>query len=117
MHERFGVIYTSEKLLPRDSGNIFRRPGGPCDRVGRPPTQSDILAVSQHKLIANADPRNVYRRFGFAEEFLCDAEGDDRLLHAIRSEDVVCHFAKALLIPREEGLMHALPLNTVGHVC
>ena len=118
-----GIIYASEKSLPRDSNIIFRRPGGSCDRVGRVKLifqsghqpRVTFLAVSQHKLIANADPWNVYRRFGFAGGFLCDAEEDD-WLHVIRSEDVICHFAKTLLIPREEGLMHALPLNTVGHV-
>ena len=30
-----GVIYASEKSLPRDSNVIFRRPGGSTHRVGR----------------------------------------------------------------------------------
>jgi len=115
-----GIIYASEKSLPRDSNVIFQRPGGSSHRVGRVKSifQSDyqsgvtFLVVSQHKLIADADAQKVYQRFGFAGGFLCDAEEDARLL-VIRSEDVVCHFAKTLLNPREEGVMHVLPLNAV----
>ena len=72
-----GIIYASEKSLPRNSNIIFWRPGGSCDRVGRVKLifqsghqpRVTFLAVSQHKLIANADPWNVYQRFGFAEDF------------------------------------------------
>lgn len=118
-----GVIYASEKSLPRDSNIIFRRPGGSSQRVGRVKSIFQVsyqpgvtfLAVTQHKLIANSDARNVYRRFGFAGGFLCDAEEDGRLF-VIRSEDVVCHFAKTTLHPAEERLMHALPLNAVRGV-
>ena len=79
-----GVIYASEKSLPRDSNIIFRRPGGSSQRVGRiklvfqtsyRPGET-FLVVSQHKLIANSDVQNVYQRFGFAGGFLCDAEED-----------------------------------------
>jgi len=115
-----GIIYASEKSLPRDSNIIFRRPGGTSQRVGRVKSifQSSyqhgttFLVVAQHKLIADADAQNVYQRFGFAGGFLCDEEEDGRLI-VIRSEDVVCHFAKTLLNPREEKLMHVLPLNAV----
>ena len=115
-----GVIYASEKSLPRDSNIIFQRPGGSSQRVGRiklifqvsyqPGTT--FLVVSQYRLIANSDVRDVYRRFGFAGGFLCDADEDSRPL-VIRSKDVVCHFAKITLDPKEEKLMHALPLNVV----
>jgi hypothetical protein len=71
------------------------------------------LAVSQYHLIASSDERNVYRRFGFAGGLLYDAEEDGGLL-VIRSEDVICHFAKTVLEPKEDKLVHALPLNTVG---
>ncbi|KAF9642823.1 hypothetical protein BDM02DRAFT_3132841, partial [Thelephora ganbajun] len=101
----YGIIYANEKFLPRDSNIIFWRPGV-CYQPG-----ATFLTVSQHHLIANSNIRNVYRRFGFAGGFLCDAEEDNRLL-VIRSEDVVCHFAKTALEPKEEKLMHALPLNT-----
>ena len=115
-----GIVYASEKLLPRDSNIIFRRPGGTSHRVGRVRSifQSGhqpgvtFLVVSQHKLIEDINSQNVYRRFGFAGGFLCDEEEDGRIL-VIRSEDVVCHFAKTLLNPREEKLMHVLPLNAV----
>jgi len=115
-----GIIYASEKSLPRDSNIIFQRPGGSSHRVGRVKLifQSGyqpgvtFLVVSQHKLIADVDAQKVYQRFGFAGGFLCDAEEDGRLL-VIRSKDVVCHFAKTLLNPREEKLMHVLPLNAV----
>ena len=118
-----GVIYASEKSLSRDSNIIFRRPGGSSNRVGRVKSifQSGyqpgvtFLVVSQHKLIADIDVQNVYRRFGFAGGFLCDAEEDSRLL-VIRTEDVVCHFAKTLLNPREEKVMHVLPLNAVRRI-
>ena len=74
-----GVIYASDKSLPRDSNIIFRRPGGFSERVGRIKLifQSEnsalfgmtFLVASQHKLIA--DPaQNIYRRFGFAGGFL-----------------------------------------------
>jgi hypothetical protein len=63
-----GVIYASEKFLPRDSNIIFRRPGGSSQRVGRiqmifqachqPGTT--FLTVSQYRLIASSDERNVY---------------------------------------------------------
>lgn len=115
-----GVIYASEKYLPRDSNIIFRRSDGSLQRVGRitlifqvdhqPGTT--FLAVSQYRLIVSSDERNVYRRFGFAGGLLCDAE-EAGLPLVIRSEDVICHFAKTALIPKEEKLMHALPLNTV----
>ena len=115
-----GVIYASKKSLPRDSNIIFRRPGGSSQRVGRIKSifqtsyrpGETFLVVSQHKLIANSDVRNVYQRFGFAGGFLCDAEEDGRVL-VIRIRDVVCHFAKTILHPIEEKLIHALPLNTV----
>lgn len=115
-----GVIYASEKSLPRDSNIIFRRPGGLSQRVGRIKSifqlhhqpGTTFLAVSQHNLIASSDERNVYRRFGFAGGLLYDAEEDGRLL-VIQSEDVICHFAKTELEPKGEKLMHALPLNTV----
>lgn len=114
-----GAIYASEKSLPRDSNIIFRRPGGSSQRVGRIKSifqgccdpGKTFLAVSQYRLIVGEDDRNVYRRFGFAGGFLCDAECG-RLL-VVRSEDVICHFAKTALEPKEEKLMHALPLNTV----
>ena len=115
-----GIIYASEQSLPRDSNIIFRRPGGLSHRVGRIKSIFQMchqpgmtfLLVSQHKLITSSDVRGVYWRFGFAGGFLCDAEEDGRLL-VIRSEDVICHFAKTPLNPTEEKLMHALPLDTV----
>ena len=63
-----GIIYASEKSLPRDSNVIFRRPGGSSHRVGRIKSIFQVsyqpgatfLTVSQHKLIANADVRDVY---------------------------------------------------------
>jgi hypothetical protein len=116
-----GVIYASEKSLPRDSNIIFRRPGGSSSRAGRIKLifQSDyqtgvtFLVVSQYGLIAAAHPQNVYKRFGFAGGFLCDTEEDGRLL-VVRTDDVVCHFARTTLVPREDNLMHVLPLNSVG---
>ncbi|KAF9793082.1 hypothetical protein BJ322DRAFT_1103515 [Thelephora terrestris] len=115
-----GIIYASEKSLPRDSNVIFRRPGGFSERVGRIKLifQSDnsalsemtFLVVSQYKLIANPAVQNVYKRFGFAGGFLCNAQEDNRL-HVIRSTDVVCHFAKTTLGSAEGMSMHALPLN------
>ena len=115
-----GVIYASEKSLPRDSNVIFRRPGGSSSRAGRIKlifqshyqTGATFLAIAQYKLIAAAHPQNVYRRFGFAGGFLCDTEEDGHLL-VVRTEDVVCHFARTMLVPREENLMHVLPLNSV----
>jgi hypothetical protein len=115
-----GVIYASEKSLPRDSNIIFRRPGGSSQRVGQVKLifqacherGTNFLVVSQCRLIASSDERNVYRRFGFAGGFLCDAEEDGQLL-LIRSKDVICHFAKTALEPKGDKLMHALPLNTV----
>jgi hypothetical protein len=115
-----GVIYASEKSLPRDSNIIFRRPGGSSSRAGRIKSifQSDyqtgvtFLVVSQYKLIAAAHPQNIYRRFGFAGGFLCDAE-EDKHLFVVRTNDVVCHFARTTLIPREDNLMHVLPMNSV----
>ena len=117
-----GVIYASEKSLPRDSNIIFRRPGGLSHRVGRIKSIFQVsyqpgitfLVVSQHRFIEKSDSRNVYRRFGFAGGFLCNEEEDTRLL-VIRPTNVVCHFAKIILDP-EEKLMHALPLNTVRDV-
>lgn len=118
-----GVIYSSETSLPRDSNIIFRRPGGLSHRVGRIKSifqvsyqpQKTFLVVSQHRFIASTDVRNVYQRFGFAGGFLCDADEDSRRL-VIRSEDVVCHFARIVLDPKEEKLMHALPLNAVRDI-
>ena len=118
-----GVIYASEKSLPRDSNVIFRRPGGSGQRVGRIKSIFQVshqpgatfLTVTQHKLIANPEDQNIYRRFGFAGGFLCDAQ-EDGWLFVIRSEDVVCHFAKTILHPIEENLIHALPLNTVRNI-
>ena len=115
-----GIIYANEKSLPRDSNIVFRRPGGLSHRVGRIKLIFQVhyqpgatfLVVSQYKLIADSGDGNVYRRFGFAGGFVCDAEEDGRLF-VIRSEDVVCHFAKTALDPKEERLMHVLPLNTV----
>ena len=115
-----GVIYASEKSLPRDSNIIFRRPSGSSLRVGRIKrifqshyqTGITFLAVSQYKLIAATHPQNIYRRFGFAGGFLCDTEEDGHVL-VIRTDEVVCHFAKTMLVPREENLMHVLPLNSV----
>ncbi|KAF9643985.1 hypothetical protein BDM02DRAFT_3191016 [Thelephora ganbajun] len=115
----YSIIYANEKSLPRDSNIIFQWPGGSSHRVGRIKLIFQVryqpgatfLTVSQHHLIMNSDVRNVYRRFGFAGGFLCNAEEDNRLL-VIRSKDVVCHFAKTALEPKEEKLMHALPLNT-----
>ncbi|KAF9643355.1 hypothetical protein BDM02DRAFT_3104566 [Thelephora ganbajun] len=117
------IIYATEKSLPQDSNVIFQQPGGSSHRVGqiksifqvRYQPGATFLTVSQHHLIANSNVQNVYRRFGFARGFLCDAEEDDRLL-VIRSEDVVCHFTKTTLEPKEEKLMHALPLNTVHNI-
>lgn len=121
-----GVIYASKKSLPRDSNVIFRRPGGFSDRVGSIKSifQSEnsalsgmtFLVVAQYKLIADPAAQNVYRRFGFAGGFLCDAREDNRL-HVIRSSDVVCHFAKTALVSGGETLMHVLPLNTVRTWC
>ena len=118
-----GIIYASEKSLPRDSNIIFQRPRGTSHRVGRIKLifqvsyqpEKTFLVVSQHKLIVNTDVRNVYRRFGFAGGFLCDAEEDGQIL-IIQMEDVICHFAKTTLLPIEEKLMHALPLNAVCDV-
>lgn len=117
-----GVIYASEKSLPRDSNIIFRRLEGASHRVGHIKLifQSDnsalsgmtFLVVSQHKLIADPVAQNVYKRFGFAGGFLCNVQEDSRL-HVIRSTDVVCHFAKTILGAGEETLMHVLPLNMV----
>lgn len=113
-----GVIYASEKSLPRDSNIIFRQPGGSSQMVGRIKSIFQIshqagptlLTVAQHKLIDDSDVQNVYRRFGFAGGFLCDGQEVDPYL-LIRSEDVVCHFAKTTLDPVEENLIHVLPLN------
>lgn len=118
-----GVIYASEKSLPRDSNIIFQRPGGSSQRVGRiksifqPCSQpgTTFMTVSQYRLVSRSDVRNVYRRFGFAGGFLCGAEEDGQLL-VIRTEDVICHFARTALEPEGERLMHALPLNTVRNV-
>lgn len=115
-----GVIYASEKSLPRDSNIIFHRPGGSSQRVGRIKSIFQVcyqpgvtfLAVSQHNLITSSHEGNVYRRFGFAGGLLCEAEENGRLL-VIRSEDVICHFAKTDFELKGDKLMHALPLNTV----
>ena len=117
-----GVIYASEKSLPRDSNIIFRRPGGVSERVGciKLIFQSEnsalsgmtFMVVSQHSLIANPVAQNIYRRFGFAGGFLCNLQEDNRL-HVIRSTDVVSHFAMTRLGSGEETSMHVLPLNTV----
>lgn len=121
-----GVIYASEKCLPRDSNIMFRRPGGLSDRVGciKLIFQSNnsalsgmtFLVVSQHKLIADPVAQNTYKRFGFAGGFLCSVQEDNRL-HVIRSTDVVCHFAKTTLGSGNEMLMHVLPLNMVRKQC
>ena len=118
-----GVIYASEKSLPRDSNVIFRRPQRVSDRVGRIKLifQSDnsalsgmtFLVVSQYNLIEDPIAQNIYKRFGFAGGFLCNAQENGQL-HVIRSTDVVCHFAKTTLGTDEGTSMHVLPLNTVS---
>ena len=120
-----GVIYASEKSLPRDSNIIFRRPGGLSERVGRIKLifQSEnsalsgmsFLVVSQHKLLADPAAQRVYKRFGFAGGFLCNAQEDNRF-HVIQSTDVVCHYAKTTMDSGETS-MHVLPLNMVCKWC
>ena len=63
-----GIIYASEKSLPRDSNIVFRRPGGTSHRVGQIKLIFQVsyqpgktfMVVSQHKLIVNTDAQNVY---------------------------------------------------------
>lgn len=117
-----GIIYASEKSLPRDSNIIFRRPGGASERVGRIKLifQSEnsalsgmtFLVVSQHKLIADTVAQSTYKQFGFAGGILCAIQEDNRL-HVIHTTDVVCHFAKTTLSSGGATLMHVLPLNMV----
>lgn len=116
-----GVIYAQEKSLPRDSNIIFRRPGGSSDRVGRIKKifQSEhvlsgvtLLVVAQHRLATDPIAQGAYGRFGFAGGYLCDPREDGRQ-YIISSNDVVCHFARTLVVWGTETLMHALPLNSV----
>lgn len=117
-----GVIYASEKSLPRDSNIVFRRPGGFSERVGRIKlifqsensalSRMTFLVISQHKIIADSVIQKSYRRFGFARGVLCDIQEDSRL-HIIHLTDIVCHFAKTRLGEGGESLMHVLPLNMV----
>ncbi|KAF9647790.1 hypothetical protein BDM02DRAFT_3187692 [Thelephora ganbajun] len=115
-----GVIYAREKSLPRDSNIIFRRPGGSSDRVGRIKqifrsehvvSEVTLLVVAQYRLVSDPTVQGTYRRFGFAGGYLCDP-GEDGRRYVIRSTDVICHFARTVLVWGGETLMHALPLNS-----
>lgn len=116
-----GVIYARERSLPRDSNIIFRRPGGSSDRVGRIKQifQSGclmsgvtLLVVAQHRLVADPATQHIYGRFGFAGGYLCEP-GEDGRQYIIRSNDVICHFARTTLVWEGESFMHALPVNSV----
>jgi len=113
-----GVIYSNHKSLPRDSNIIFRRPGRTSHCIGRvdlifQPGNSDatFLAVSQFSLAPEHPIQGVYRRFGFAGGYLY---GEGRVTpRVIRTSDVICHFARTPVESEGQGLVHALPLNTV----
>ena len=116
-----GVIYSKHGSLPRDSNIMFRRPGRTSHCVGRvdiifqprgwAASDTTFLAVSQFSLVTGHPMQNVYGRFGFTGRYLY-TEG--RVTpRVIRTSDVICHFARTPVESEGQGLVHALPLNSV----
>lgn len=120
-----GVIYASERVLPRDSDIIFRREGGASSRVGSiqsifrlphptpagPATTTTFLLAEQYSPVTDQTMQSMYTRFGFAGGFLCHQGRSG--LHVIGLENVISHFAKTPLQQADNDLMHVLPLNAV----
>lgn len=116
-----GVIYSSFKSLPRDSNIIFRVPGKAPHCIGRVDTifqpagdgtpDTTFLVVNQFSAVLEHPMQDVYKRFGFAGGYLYNE--DYVTLRVIRTSDVICHFARTPVNSEGQGLIHALPLNTV----
>jgi hypothetical protein len=121
-----GVVYASEKALPRDSNIIFKREGGSSSRVGSIKsifrlsyptpagyvTDDTFLLVQQYSPFMDQEIQSIYTQFGFAGGFLCYSRKWSGF-HIVGSDGVVCHFAKTTLEQYGGGLMHVLPLNKV----
>ena len=121
-----GVVYASEKALPRDSNIIFKREGGSSSRVGSiksifrlsyptpagPVADETLLLVQQYLPFMDQEIQHMYTRFGFAGGFLCHSRKWSGF-HIIGLEGAVCHFAKTTLQQYGGDLMHVLPLNKV----
>lgn len=122
-----GVIYASEKTLPRDSNVIFRRVGGSSHRAGRivsmfslsytapdaggPVSTSTLLVVREWEVIEDEDAQQRYRQFGFAGGYLCWNRTAD--VHLVEVDNIVSHHAKTFLGQQESESFHVLPLNKV----
>jgi hypothetical protein len=116
-----GIIYSSFKSLPRDSNIVFQVPGktshciGRVDSIFQPEcngaSNATFLVVSQFSVVREHPMQDVYKRFGFAGGYLYSE--DYVTLRVIRTLDVICHFVRTPVDSEGQGLIHALPLNTV----
>ena len=122
-----GIIYASEKALPRDSNVIFRRVGGSSHRAGRiasmfslsypapdtgsPVSTNTFLVVREWEVVEDEDAQRRYRQFGFAGGFLCRNRTAD--VHLVGVDNIVSHHAKTFFDQRESERFHVLPLNKV----
>ncbi|KAF9783890.1 hypothetical protein BJ322DRAFT_1007685, partial [Thelephora terrestris] len=125
-----GVIYATDKSLPRDSNVIFRREGGTTLRAGKitsifrasyalpngSATNATYAHLDQYDLAVDQELQKTYTQFGFAGGFICYSARSSKSF-VVSTDCIISHFAKTTLKPPNQAFIHVLPLNKVNSLC